>query len=242
MTADAQPTATKRQILELKYVYLRNTTDNMQGRTLDYLKSTHVPALQRAGAKSLGAFRSNIAPEAPFLLTVTAFESMAAYEIALDKLAADAPYQKQTADYNGLGLGYVRTETSLLRGFPTFPALQTPSASESPRLFELRRYESNSSTSLARKIRMFDEGEIAIFQKVGMLPIFFGETIVGPMQPNLVYMLAYPNMAEREKMWRDFVTSDDWKKALAQPGVSDGEIVSNISASLLSPLPFSPIK
>lgn len=231
------------QILELRYYYLRNTTDNMRGRTTEFLRAAHMPALQKAGATATGAFTSSIAPGAPFILTVASFPSIAAYGTTMQSMKENAEYQKSLLAYNQAGLGYVRMQSSLLRGFPGFPGVVVPSAPASgSRLYELRRYESNSSTSLERKIRMFDEGETALFQKVGMVNVFFGETLVGDMMPNLVYMVGYDNMAAREKVWRDFVTSDEWKKMSTQPGVSDGEIVSNISASFLSPLPFSSIR
>ena len=49
---------------------------------------------------------------------------------------------------------------------------------------------------------MFNEGEIGIFQRLGMSPVFFGQTIIGRNQPNLVYMLAFDDMAHRERAWK----------------------------------------
>ena len=109
-------------------------------------------------------------------------------------------------------------------------------------MFELRTYESNNSSSLKKKIKMFADGEIAIFRKSGLLPVFFGETIVGTNMPNLTYLLAYDDLASREKNWRVFAASPEWQKLRATPGYSDAEIVSNISNVFLRPLPFSPIR
>jgi hypothetical protein len=110
------------------------------------------------------------------------------------------------------------------------------------RIFELRMYEANNRKASRRKIRMFDGGEIAIFRRLGMTPVFFGETIVGAKMPNLVYMLAFDDLAHREKAWRAFGSDPEWQKLRAMPGLSDAEIVSNISSSILRPLPFSPIR
>ena len=89
---------------------------------------------------------------------------------------------------------------------------------------------------------MFNGGEMQIFQKLGLRPVFFGETIVGPKMPNLLYMLSYDDLTAREKLWHDFVTSPDWKKLSAPPELHDDKIVTNITNSLLRPLSFSLIR
>ena len=83
---------------------------------------------------------------------------------------------------------------------------------------------------------------IAVCKRLGMQPVFFGETIVGANQPNLVYMLSYEDLSAREKAWKAFGADDEWKKLRETPGYSDAEIVSNISNYLVTPLPFSPIR
>ena len=75
-----------------------------------------------------------------------------------------------------------------------------------------------------------------------MAPVFFGETIAGRNMPNLTYMLAFDDLAAREKAWGAFGSSPDWQKLRSQPGLSDGEIVSNISNVLVTPTPASMIK
>jgi hypothetical protein len=89
---------------------------------------------------------------------------------------------------------------------------------------------------------MFDEGETALFRKLGMKVVFFGEALAGPNLPQLTYMLAYDDVAAREKAWGEFGSHPDWNKMKNMPGVSDGEIVSNISNALLRPMPFSGIR
>jgi hypothetical protein len=147
-------------------------------------------------------------------------------------------------EFFGGPLGFVRSEVTLLRGFPGFPAIQVPPAKQGggSRIYEIRIYESNTPKSLARKIRMFDEGEHALFAKIGMVNVFFGETIVGRNMPNLTYMVGYNDLAHREKVWSEFGGHPEWKKMLAQPGVSDAEIVSNISNSLVRPVGWSAIR
>lgn len=232
-------------IIELRRIQLRNSPDNQRQRVTEFLDKHALPAYQKAGAGPAGFFVSSIAPDGPFLLTLVSYPSLAAMEQTRDRIAADAVYQKALESFNGQpGLNYQRIDSSLLRAFDGFPAVvPPPNPGKRPaRLFEVRMYESNNLTTLRRKIKMFNEGEAAIFKRLGMQPVFFGETIVGARQPNLVYMLSYEDLAARDKAWRAFGGDPEWKKLREMPGYSDAEIVSNISNYLVTPLPFSPIR
>jgi hypothetical protein len=88
---------------------------------------------------------------------------------------------------------------------------------------------------------MFNTGEIAIFRRTGLTPVFFGDTLIGARQPNLTYLLTFPDMAAREKSWDTFRSDPEWKKLSATPGYTDPEIVTNISNTLLKPAPYSQI-
>jgi len=129
----------------------------------------------------------------------------------------------------------------LLRSFDGMPAISLPDTTEKrpPRIFELRTYESQSFVTLNTKIGMFNGGEMQIFQRLGMRPVFFGETIIGPRQPNLTYMLSYDDLAARDKLWHDFGSDPEWRKLSGKPELKDSEIVANISNVILRPLTFS---
>ena len=237
--------APKGAILDLRWYYLRNSADQQMQRTSRFIETHAVPAVKRAGLSHLGVFANLIAPGGPFLLTLTSHPSLAAMEQRMLKLAEDKEYVKAQDTYNSTpGLGYARAEFSLLRAFDGMPDIETPplEAGRAPRVFELRIYESDNAATLRRKVKMFEDGEIAIFRKLGMRPVFFGTTMIGRNMPNLTYLLAYDDLAHREKCWRAFADDPDWKKLRAQPGLSDAEIVSNISSMLLRPLPFSTIR
>ena len=237
--------APKRSIIELRKLSMRNTADNQMQRTSDFLKSAALPALKRAGASTVGFFAPVIGEESPFILALAAFPSLAAMETAREKEAADAEYIRGRDTYNAnAGLGYQRLESSLLRCFEVMPNVEAPAddGKRAARIFELRTYESNNTVTLARKIKMFNEGEAGIFKKLGMQPVFFAETIVGPKMPNLTYMLSFDDLAARDRLWKAFGSDPEWQKLRTQPGYSDSEIVSNISNSILRPLSFSEIR
>jgi hypothetical protein len=231
--------------LEVKTWRLHNSAETQAARVADYLEAGLGPALQRAGAKLAGMFSSVIGPDSPYYLSVSEFASLAAMQDALAKLAADDAHERELRKLSaGSGLPFVRVDSSLLRSFDGMPAVAMPEAAEKrpPRIFELRTYESQSFVTLARKIHMFNTGEMQIFERLGMRPVFFGETIVGPRQPNLMYMLSYDDLAARDKLWHDFGSDAEWKKLSAQPQLKDAEIVANISNVILRPLTFSAIR
>ena len=244
MSVSAGGADTKQSIIELTRLQLRNTQDAMTQRTNDFLSKVYLPAVQKVGAGPVGAFGSMIAESSPFTLIVTQYADAAAWEAASRKLAEDKELARASDAYYGGPLQFVRAEVMLLRGFATMPRIEVPPARPDKRthIFELRTYESNNPRTLAQKIRMFDAGEIALFRKLNMTPVFFGEAIAGRNMPNLTYMLAYDDLTARDKAWGTFVSHPEWEKMKSQPGVSDAEIVSNISNSILRPLPFSMIR
>jgi len=240
---NAAPPAAPRMIYELRRFQLRN--GSQMERTTSFLEKHFVPAAKRHGIGPLGFFSAVIADDSPFILSLVSYPSLEAFGRSLDALASDREFQKGFDDYNSMSeLSYIRMENSLLRSFESMPRIEMPpdsSARRQPRIFELRTYESNNQKASARKIRMFNEGEIAIFRRLGMRPVFFGETIVGERLPNLTYMLSFDDLAEREKLWKAFGSDPEWQKMRAAPELADALIVSNISNSILRPLPFSSI-
>lgn len=242
MQAQTSP-AGRRVIIELRYFHMRN--GRQVERTTNYLRRGLLPAFERAGVGPAGCFSSVIGPESPFILTVASHASLASLETAREKLAADKELLAADDEYNSMSeLSYIRMESSLLLAFPAMPTIVPPPARENhaAHLFELRTYETPNDTALARKVKMFGDGEIDIFRRCGMVTVFFGQTIVGSHMPNLTYMLAYDDLAARDKVWRAFSADPDWQKLRVTPGLTDAEIVSNISNMILQPLPFSPIR
>ncbi len=231
--------------LEIKTYKLHNSFENQFSRLSDFLRASYLPALGRAGGKLVGAFNSYIGPDSPLLISVTQYGSLAVMQDVLTKLATDDVYQRELGALDtDTGFPFVRVDSSLLRTFDGMPdvALADPNDHRPARLFEMRTYESQTSATLAKKVRMFNTGEISIFQRVGLRPVFFGETIIGSRQPNLTYMLSFDDLAAREKLWHDFVVDAEWKRLSSQAGLSDAQIVSNITNVIVRPLSFSLIR
>ena len=235
----------EKAIIELSYIRMRNSQDRQRRRTSDFLNASVAPAMKRAGSGPVGLFTGTIGEGSPYILVVASYPGLAGYESVLGKIAQDKEFgEAAAAYYNMAGLGFQRVEKSLLLGFETVPDIEAPPTGDKrpSRIFELRTYESDNFLTLARKVGMFNGGEIGIFRRLNMLPVFFGETIVGPRMPNLTYMLAFDSMAAREKAWSAFRGDPEWKKMSARPEFIDPGLVSNISNSILQPLPGSDIR
>ncbi len=224
---------------------LRN--GNAPRRVADFLQNAAIPALNRLGHQPVGAFEvlAGVASPTLFLLTPgPSLESLAAIDAGL---AADRDYNTAGAAYldaPATDPPYIRQEVSLLAAFPSMPRLQIPAATaaKGPRLFELRTYENPSEKAQRAKMRMFGEmGEIEIFRRCGLTPVFFSRAMAGPRIPNITYMLVHENTAGREKSWDNFRNDPEWKKLSSTPGYSDAEIVSNITTVLLRPAAYSQI-
>jgi NIPSNAP len=222
-------------------------TGTQPRRLSGFLEQAAIPALNRLGVKPVGVFETVAGPASPGVFVLTPFASFDTYLGMEEALDRDQDFVRAADGYlNATATDpvYMRQELSLLRAFPNVPRVEVPpvAAVKGSRLFELRVYESPSETTHRSKVEMFVRmGEIEIFRRVGLRPVFFGRTIVGPRMPNLTYMLVHESLAEREKSWNAFRTDPEWKKLSATPGYSDAEILTNITTWLLRPAEYSQV-
>ena len=210
-----------------------------------FMGEVAVPAMNRAGVGPIGAFTVTYGENAPSLILLLTHRNMDSVVGLRERLAADAEYNRAGASVLGTALAdpaFVRVESSLLRAFSHMPTVEpAPGVSgNTPRIYELRTYESHSDAAALLKRKMFNEGgEIAIFRKTGLRPVFFGETIIGDRMPNLTYMLTFPDMAARDAAWAVFTADPEWRTLSADPEYRD--TVSTISDIILRPTAFSQV-
>lgn len=244
----AQPQEEKRmsvqEYYELRVYHLRR--GSQPKLFADFWREAAVPALDRAGIRPVGVFNVLIGPESPSAYVLIPYPSFDARAKMLSQLDNDAEFQKAGAAFLNAPPAepaYVRVDSSLMVAFEGMPRLAVPAAAAGnrPRILELRTYESHSRKASLKKIEMFNRAEIGLFRRVGLWPVFFGETLIGSRLPNLTYMLEFASLEERAKLWAAFVADPEWKKLSTTPGYTDVETVSNITNVLLSPAPFSQI-
>ncbi len=230
-----------REFYELRLYHLRR---GPKLKLLDnFYRDAAIPALNRAGIKSVGAFNVLIGPANPTLYVLIPYASIDALVTARERVYADPELVKhgtEVLNAPATDPAFIRVESSLMMAFEGMPKLEVPAAAaEKGRIFELRTYESHSRRAHLKKVDMFNNGEIAIFRRTGLRPVFFGSTLIGARLPNLTYMLTFAGMEEREKNWAVFQADPEWKKMSTAPEYTD--IVSSISNVLLSPTPYSQI-
>ena len=232
-----------REFYELRTYEMQ--TGNRKAVLNEYLAKACIPAMNRLGVKPVGVFTVVAGTNALNLFVLVPHPSLEHFLSAPARLAADAEYQKAAALYLSASIdspAYTRYESTLLWSFKNVPRVRVPAeaAGNQPRLFELRIYESHSETAAHKKIEMFNEGgEIGIFDRVGLRSVFFGQTLVGRRQPNLVYMTVHQDMVAREKTWEAFRNSADWKALSSNPVYAN--TVSATTVVFLRPAAYSQI-
>lgn len=247
--ADNQSTsganAAPREYYELRRYWLR--TGPMVNEMHTYLEHASIPALTRAGATPVGAFTVQFGPESPAIFLLLTHRSIQDFATLESKLAADQAFQKAGEAHRNLPASnpaYLRVDSQLMAAFEGMPRIEVPAgaAGNKPRLFELRTYESHSRKASSKKLEMFGKGgELAIFRRTGLTPVFFGQNVIGTRLPSFTYMLVYDDMAAREAAWAKFIGDPEWEKLRTTPGYEDAQIVSNISALILRPTRYSQI-
>jgi hypothetical protein len=237
---DALAQTASRQYIELRRYHLLPGTK--QRAFVAFVGDSAIPAMNRAGVGRVGAFTVVYGENAPSLLLVLTHQTLDGVVSLRDRLAADTVYARAGAailDAPMSDPAFVRVESTLLRAFDSMPAVE-PSAgagTATPRIFELRTYESHSNRAALNKLKMFNAGEVPIFRRAGLTPVFFGETIIGSNMPNLMYMLTFSDMSARDAAWSRFSQDPAWKSLSADPQYRDN--VSAISDVILQPTAYS---
>jgi hypothetical protein len=235
----AEPAA-DRELYEIREFEL--ATD-AQRTVLDaFLKDAAIPALNRLGINPVGVFAPAEGPGPVRVLL--RHKTMSSVVTHLHQLAADpeflakgAPFLDAPADQPA----YTRVASTLHLAFKGFPSIARP-VTGPDRVFQLRIYESPSLKTGQKKIEMFnDAGEIPLFERVGLNPVFFGETLVGPRMPCLTYMLGFENAPALDAAWKRFLADPAWERLKAMPEYADKAILSGITNHVLRPTAYSQI-
>jgi len=251
LAAAAAVNVSKKEFYELR---LYQVASPEKAAILDaFLRDAAIPALNRQGVKPVGVFRF-LPEEAPkrgkpkeppmgpndfyVLIPHASAESLAT---STAKLMCDEVFVKAGAavlEAPKKDPVYTRIVSSMMLSFDEIPKLEAPAKGD--RIFQLRIYESHNQAFAQRKIDMFNAGgEIALFRKVGMNPVFFGETLAGPLVPNLTYMITFKDQDDRKTAWAKFLKHPEWDAMKKIPKYKD--TVSRITNMFLTPTEYSQI-
>ncbi len=242
---EAKAAQTSPEVYELRQYRLR--MGPQPTRLSDYLREAAIPAWNRLGLSPIGVFEQAFGegPTVLVLIPHPSFESVASLPARLE---VDSEHRRAGASFleaPAVDPPYVSLQSELLVAFDSMPKVEVPAATaaKGPRLFELRTYLSHSEAAHKKKMEMFTPkmGELEIFRRTGLAPVFFGRAVSSWRLPSFTYMLAFADEAARVKAWGTFVNDPDWKKLRATPGYSDPEILASITNVILRPAAYSQI-
>ncbi|RYE37289.1 MAG: NIPSNAP family containing protein [Sphingobacteriaceae bacterium] len=230
------------EFYELQVYSLKNP--QQQKLVEDYLQQAAIPALNRLGSKNIGVFTEmKPATDQTKIFALIPYNTLDAYLKVHDDLLKDTKYLASGSAYlqaPASDPAYDRIESSLLQAFSSTPKMVVPEKKD--RFFELRRYESASEMTGKKKIEMFNQaGETAIFKRLNFNPVFFAETLIGEMRPNLTYMITFDNMEDHDAKWKSFGGDLEWKKISSMPEYADKKNISRITSTFLTPTAYSQI-
>jgi hypothetical protein len=240
-TLEALGQPAQRQYIELRRYHL--LPGARQRAFSAFVGDAMIPAMNRAGVGKVGAFTVMYGENAPSLYLVLAHQSLESAMTLRDRLADDAAFASAGRAILEAPLAdpaFVRVESTLLRAIEAMPAVEPAAgvAAKTPRIYEIRIYESHSDRAALNKLKMFNAGgEVPIFRRTGLTPVFFGEAVVGARMPNMTYMLTFADMAARDAAWAAFGKDPEWQKLLADPQYREN--ISAISDIILRPTAYS---
>ena len=132
---------------------------------------------------------------------------------------------------------YSNIESYLSEAFDKIPVHRNPDPTRT--LLEIRIYKSPNEEANQRKVIMFNVDEIAIFDKVGVNSVLYGEILAGPRMPALLYLTWYKDEKTRGEAWGKFGEHPDWKRIRSLPEYAN--TATDNQSIFLSPMPYSQI-
>ena len=204
-----------------------------------YFTGALMPLFKKYDIK-LGAFDELDKEDPPKVYTLFVYPSAEVYFKLQKDLVQDATYLAAAKSYFEIPAAkpvFERYETFLMEAFDGIPKLKMPEKNRG--LLELRTYESYNEDAARRKVAMFNDEELPLFEKVGLHPVFFGKILAGKLMPALMYMLWFTDMEQREANWKKFGESPEWKAMSGKAIYAD--TVSKVRKKFLTPTDYSQI-
>ncbi len=244
-----------REFYELRaYRLAPGTTTGLLDR---YLEAALIPALNKHGLASVGAFtelevdkkagtaqpKPGTAESPATLWVLITHPTLRSFVEVAAELNSDPAVQSAGRDYlltPKANPAYTRVDSWLLRAFAGMPKMVVPAFSKTKvaaRVFEMRDYESHSEERALNKMAMFDAGETEIMRDLGLAPLFFGQALAGPNLPHLRYITCATDLATHLANWKKFGPDPRWQKLKDEPRYKDN--TSKNTARFLVPTPYS---
>ncbi len=107
-------------------------------------------------------------------------------------------------------------------------------------LYEMRTYSAMPGR-LPDLHKRFTDVVLPFFKKHGIRPVGFWTNELGGASDQLIYILAYDSLADREKKWGAFLADPDRVAQFAETE-KNGPLVRRLTAQILRPTAYSPMQ
>ena len=107
-------------------------------------------------------------------------------------------------------------------------------------IHELRVYHT-ASGKLPELLNRFETITLKVWERHGIRQAGFWTVAIGENNHDLIYLIEWDSLAEREEKWNAFQVDPEWleKRAVTE---KNGPLVTTITNSILQPTSFSSIK
>jgi hypothetical protein len=90
-------------------------------------------------------------------------------------------------------------------------------------------------------LKRFETITLDLWKRHGIRQAGFWTVMIGSSNQDLVYLLEWDSLAEREKKWAAFQGDPEWIAKRAETE-KDGQIVASITNAILQPTAFSSVR
>jgi len=88
--------------------------------------------------------------------------------------------------------------------------------------------------------RRFADVTMKLFKKHGVNVVGFWETVIGESN-EMVYILAWADLGERDRIWKAFMADSEWQTA-RKASEANGPLVERVVNKIWRPTSFSPMQ
>jgi|ERR1700753_2340814 NIPSNAP len=107
-------------------------------------------------------------------------------------------------------------------------------------IHELRIYHAMPG-KLPALLKRFENTTVRLFEKHGIKQIGFWTVAIGESNQDLIYILQWDSLAERDKRFAAFQADPEWIEA-RRKSEENGPLLSSLSNSIMAPTSFSALR
>ncbi len=98
-----------------------------------------------------------------------------------------------------------------------------------------RRVYHAAPKQLGKLVERFNKHNLPIYDRLGIKAIGAWTVVVGEANDQLIYLLEWESLAEREEKWAAFMKDEEWQKIWAETD-KDGPLVRYATNEFLAPI------